>query len=224
VKTFKITRRFFISFAAALALVALAHAFLPPAVRALYPGRESSAASPFRQFDRYQKAQAVSRREVEIMKGGKHYKRLQMVADYAVIDEPWLVDVKESKLADSTAVIGVVVEGQSFAFVKDALYWPSQHIVNMVVEETPISVTYCSLADCVRVLTRDDAQPIDLQVGGLDVDNRLVVTLDGERYSQLSNALPLEDHEFEVTTLGDWKQRHPNSKIYEQPTWLWRDS
>jgi hypothetical protein len=66
----------------------------------------------------------------------------------------------------------------------------------------------------VRVLSRDGDAPIPLRVGGLDVDDQMVLLLDGQRYGQESAAIPLCDVPFERTTLGKWKAKHPHSQIY----------
>lgn len=147
---------------------------------------------------------------------GEHHKPLQMVVDFPGIKDPKLISLGATKLTDTEIVIGVAIEGEAYAFARRALLGPSQHIVNFVINSTPVSVTYCDLVDCARVLTKQDNNDlIDLHVGGLDCHNQMVFLLNGIRYGQSSEAIPLEDLPFEKTTLGDWKARHPKTMVYE---------
>ena len=78
----------------------------------------------------------------------------------------------------------------------------------------PISVTYCDLADCVRVLTSESrGYPLALDVGGLDANNKLVLLYGEEMYPQASQRLPLPDYPFYRTTWGQWKSQHPDSQV-----------
>lgn len=147
--------------------------------------------------------------------GSEHHKPLQMVLDHPGVTKPKFANARSTKLPDDESVIGVVVKGKAFAFAREALLNPDEHIVNLLIDDTPISVTYCSMRDCARVFTRESgAEPIDLHVGGLDVSNQLVYLLEDTRYGQTSEEIPLEDFPFEWMTFGEWKQQHPDTLVY----------
>jgi hypothetical protein len=83
-----------------------------------------------------------------------------------------------------------------------------------MLNDTPFSIAYCDLKSHVRVLSRAGDTPIPLRVGGMDVDNQMVLLLDGQRYDQGSPEIPLQDVPFEKTTWGKWKARHPETLVY----------
>lgn len=145
---------------------------------------------------------------------GPNYKTLRMLCDTPGVDRPELLCAASADLSDSTAVVGVVIGDHTFAFDLGAMQRVESHIVNLVVDRIPVSVTYCDLTDCVRVLTQDSESLIPIRVGGLDVDDQLVFLLGRERYSQGSSNLPLDDHPFTRTSFGEWKRRHPTTRVY----------
>lgn len=131
------------------------------------------------------------------------------------VDVPKLSTASEINLADDSEVIGVEVNGESRAYPLHFLGDLRRQIVNDVIGDTPVSVTYCAHADSVRVLTsRATGKPIDLHFGGLDMNERMICLLDGVRYQQTSRALPLADYKFERTTWGKWKSQHESSLVY----------
>ena len=139
--------------------------------------------------------------------------------DHPGIDSRSLKTLPEDYLVDSTPVIGIEVDGEPMAFVMEKMMDPKAHIVNLNFKhKKSISVTYCYLVDCVRVLAEDAEDPIPLHVGGLDVDKQMVFLLNGERYSQMSPDLPLADYPFKRTTLGNWKRLHPDTRICMPPS------
>lgn len=94
---------------------------------------------------------------------------------------------------------------------------PKHHIVNLVLNQNPVSVTYCDLVDCVRVLTDETKVAIPLRVGGFDIDNQMVFLFGDHRYGQSSDGVPLRDHAFDRTTLGKWTELHPSTVVYLGP-------
>ena len=111
-------------------------------------------------------------------------------------------------------MVGVEIAGEAFAFVLDDMANPRKHIANLHVHGKAISVTYCNLVDCVRVLTQDDDQPLALSVGGLDVNNQMVLLWEGKRYGQSSLAIPLGDYPFERMQWGEWLSQYPETRVY----------
>ena len=155
----------------------------------------------------------------DAIQGGRFHKALQTYVDHAGISQPPLQESSDVHLSDETPVIGIEVAGQAIAFISEKMMDPLAHIVNLNFDhELSVSVTYCNLANCVRVLRDASDAPIPLHVGGLDIENQMVFLYRGERYSQSSTALPFEDHPFERLTWGEWKRRYPATKVCVPPS------
>lgn len=152
-----------------------------------------------------------------VVNGGEFHKPLLLFVEYAGHQQVELKNASDADFPDETPIVGVAVGNMPCAFVLEEMEDPARHVVNLVINGTPISVTYCDLVDCVRVMTDDSQKPIPLSVGGLDIDSQLVLLLGGKRYGQLSADLPLADHPYIRTTLGDWKQRFPHTMICIPP-------
>jgi hypothetical protein len=142
---------------------------------------------------------------------------------------PNLIPAFQTKVAESSMVIGVVVHGQARAYMMLAMCMPEdaemteghdlerdikRHVVNDVIAESPISVTCCDISGCVRVLTAEgQSEPLALRVGGRREDKMLLL-YEGQRYVQEDEAIPLHDVAFTVTSWGQWKKSHPSSLVY----------
>lgn len=153
-------------------------------------------------------------REAMPLPAGRFHKALRMRLDFPGIVQPELEDVADVGLTDPTPVIGIEVDGAAVGFVIEKMKDPKAHIVNMNFDQKKsVSVTFCDLADCVRVVSAASDKPLELHVGGLDIDQQMVYLFKGERYGQMSADLPLEDYPFQRTTLGQWKKQHPKTLI-----------
>jgi hypothetical protein len=152
---------------------------------------------------------------------------LDVEIDRPGIENPPLVDAQDKRVANSLNVIGVVVNGRAFAYSVKALSVPpdfrdfselcayaQRHVVNQLVGDTAVSVTYCDITKCVRVLTKDkQSRVLPLGVRGAS-HGKLVLAYANRPYVQDSPKIPLADHPFELTFWGDWVSRHPTSQIY----------
>ena len=160
---------------------------------------------------------AAAAADERAMKGGRFHKPLRRVADFPGIVEPELHKVDEVRLPGETMVVGVEVDGVACAFVLGSMQDPTQHIVNTMINNKPISVTYCNYINCVRVLSDDSETSIPLNVGGLDIDNQMVLRLHGERYGQESRELPLADYPFARMSLDEWTHLHADTQVCNLP-------
>ena len=156
-------------------------------------------------------------RQIRESGGGKFHKALMMHVDFPGLEQPILHDLDEIDLPDSAAIIGIEVDGEACAFVLSRMVDPKTHIVNMTMNQKAISVTYCDLTDCVRVFSDDSATRIPIHVGGLDTDRSLVLLSQGIRYGHMSSHLPHDDYPFARMNLGDWKRKHPGTKVCVPP-------
>lgn len=150
-----------------------------------------------------------------VVEATEHHKAIRETVDYSPVTKPTFVDAVDSVMPDDSELIGVVIEGVPYGFLKLGLANPTRHIVSVVLQGRPLAITYCDLSECVRVFqSTESEQPIELHVAGLDADYGMVVSIDGTRYAQKSEAIPLSDFPFEITTLGEWKKRYPRSHVY----------
>jgi hypothetical protein len=152
----------------------------------------------------------------ELQNGGEHFAPLRFAYDLPGVDNPELLDSREAPIADETKIVGVEINHEAYAFSLATMDAETHHIVNCLDGETPFTVTYCPMADCVRVLTRENSELIPLRLGGLNDQDMMVVLLEGIRYDQNSTGLPLKDHAYSRTTFGEWKKLHPQTKVFNE--------
>ena len=131
------------------------------------------------------------------------------------IEAPEMTAAAETKLAADDRIVGVIIGEQPRAYSITAMSDMAAHVVNDVVGDTAVSITYCDRTDCTRAFTFDTSgNAIHLSTGGF-MNGEMALRLDQEMYSQTSPDIPLQDHEFEVTTWGEWIQKHPNSLVFD---------
>lgn len=174
------------------------------------------------QYEVYQHRVLVQQDEAELVASGNDdHINLRTVMDSPGVDNPPMSTLESADLPDHTRVIGIEIKGSAACYVVSAMVDESKHIINTVIKETPVSITYCPLVDCARVLTSPgetqpgSAAPIKLRLGGLDSQNQMVFKYGDVRYGQSSIKIPLADVPYESTTLGEWRRQHPNSKIFK---------
>lgn len=132
--------------------------------------------------------------------------------------------VGRAQLGDDEPVVGVEVAGNARAYALAALGQPMNHVVNDVIGDRPVTVTYCDLRDCVRVFSGDGTKPLDVRAGGYD--RGLLLVADGARYHQESGAAvgaddpksPYRPVEFVRTTWKEWRAAHPHTDVVTDPS------
>ena len=130
------------------------------------------------------------------------------------IRTPPTVAAHDAELADDARVIGVSVGEHHRAYAVSALSTMGSHVVNDLLDESPISVTYCDQTDCARVLTSAErGAPVDLSVGGW-VGGQMALQYQNAQYPQSSSRLPLADFPFTVTTWKVWRDQHPGTDLF----------
>jgi hypothetical protein len=150
--------------------------------------------------------------------------------DVLGVCRPSLIAASQTEVAESSKVIGVVVNGQARAYLMSAMGIPGdalseesevdlewylkRHVVNDVIADSPVSITYCDLSQCVRVLTsQGQQQPLRLRIGGIS-EGKMLLLYEGQRYEQSDDAIPLQDVSFTVTSWGQWKNEHTLTLVY----------
>lgn len=147
------------------------------------------------------------------------FQRLQQPA---AIDNPVIIkSPKPSAIGENARVIGIVVEGTARAYLVDSfVYNPGLsatgagvHVVNDVINNRPISITYCDMLDCTRVFSDSGTNRLEIKVVGFK-DNSMMLGVDGKYYPQTSKKIRFGDFPYEDTTWKKWLQSHPNSQLY----------
>ena len=129
-----------------------------------------------------------------------------------------------NNLRDQDLVIGVVVNNKPKAYALSAVHAPDKHVYNNMQGDAPVTVTFCDLADCVQVFTRDGAdKPLDVKIEhGASKDRKMVIKVDGKLFHQstLESAdpsatpFPLKTIPFTRSTWGEWRKLHPDSELF----------
>lgn len=149
---------------------------------------------------------------------GRHHDRLAVLSNLPGVTQLILKPADESQVPLDETIVGVVIDDEAYAMPLACLSEPTTHVVNLVINGKPISATYCPLSDRVRVLSGSSGnRPLELGVGGIDVNNEMVLKLNNERYAQLSKALPFDDYPFVRQSLRVWCESHPQTIVYEGP-------
>lgn len=130
------------------------------------------------------------------------------------LKEPKTFAVNEVDLPDDHEVLGITVGTTARAYAVKDLSRVTTHVVNDVLENSAVSVTYCNRTDVARVFSdRESAKPIDLSLGGW-LNNEMLIMLDGKFFSQEAKDVPLKDLAHQRMTWGEWKFLHPDTTVY----------
>jgi Protein of unknown function (DUF3179) len=138
------------------------------------------------------------------------------------IPTPPTAEAADAPLDDTAEVIGVSAGGKHRAYVVRAFEPMACHVVNDLLGDVPVTVTYCNRCDCAHVFTCD--QPgvaLDVVLGAW-VDGRMVLRWKDVFFMQQSGqpmgieeadaVLPTYPHE--RTTWKAWRTAHPDTDVY----------
>lgn len=136
----------------------------------------------------------------------------------------------ETTLADDTAVVGVIVAGKPRAYNLGVFRWPNFCVVNDLINDIPITVTYDEAGKKIGVYTdRYRGSPLELENGGhISTDGkggelRMMLNLKEVFYLQASGEpadksdptiKKLSTYPFEQMSWKEWKETYPNTEIY----------
>lgn len=138
------------------------------------------------------------------------------------VRRPAVRSAADAGLADSAPVVGVVIAGKARAYSLAAMSSMSRHIVNDLVGEVPVTVTYCDLHRCLRVFTDEEKRDaLEMSQAGRGTDG-LLVMYGGMSYSQATGQppvagappLPLRTLPHEEMTWKAWREKHPETEVY----------
>jgi hypothetical protein len=132
------------------------------------------------------------------------------------ISDPEFLDPDAVDLPPSEPIIGLVVDGEPRAYVRKSLSGiAKRHVISDQAEEGRITVTHCDLSSCTRVFVEPTGEKLkDIRVGGLKENSTLELLIDGQRYPQRDQKIPLAEFPFVETTWERWLADHPQTKVY----------
>lgn len=118
---------------------------------------------------------------------------------------------EKAGLEDDAEIIGVSVEGQTRAYLIDAMIrGPTSHVVNDILAGRPVSVAYCPVMCGAQVFTSaTSAVPLALGVGGWKAGKGMILQLRGVDYALTDgknltdpqgSSLPYQRMDYEKTT------------------------
>jgi hypothetical protein len=136
--------------------------------------------------------------------------------DVPAIENPPLEYAAEVALDDEAIVIGVVVNGEARAYLRDAFAMnPRLHVVTDSVDSTSLAITHCDRNGCTRVFTGPElTEPGSIRVGGWRVDQTLRLIVNEQEYSQTSPEIPLAEVPFLELPWGMWRELFPDTLVY----------
>ena len=137
--------------------------------------------------------------------------------------QPLVVDPLNVPWKNEDEVVGVTVNGQSRAYLVEALSRPDYHIINDLIGLVPVSITYCNINRCAPAFTQEGAKRrLDIAIGGQHNLRELLLFVDGARFHQDnlkpyepghgSASFPYQHLPLTVTTWGKWKTLHPDTR------------
>jgi hypothetical protein len=139
-----------------------------------------------------------------------------MKYDLPPIQRPVMLHASDVNLQDGHIVIGVLVNAEARAYLRDAFeVVVRRHVVLDSVQSRSIAVTHCDRSRCTRVLASPRPnEPLDVRVGGWRSDQTLALLVQGKEYSQKSSEIPLDEIPFTETTWRIWRKQHPDTLVY----------
>jgi hypothetical protein len=139
------------------------------------------------------------------------------------IKTPEVVPAAKANLKDDASVIGIEANGRYRAYSEAAMTGMTSHVVNDLIDNIPVTVTYCDLANCARAFTGSQrGKPLEVSTGGM-VDGNLALRIGtiwikqptGETmFGDGSAKSPLQDFPITRTTWKVWRERHPDTDVY----------
>ncbi|MGD9534822.1 MAG: DUF3179 domain-containing protein [Candidatus Nitrosocosmicus sp.] len=146
------------------------------------------------------------------------------------IDNPKFVTVGQANsfLSDTDLILGFTIKNETRGYPLQILVW--HEIVNDVVGETPIAVTYCPICFTNQIFNRTltNGQTLEFGTSGKLYNSNLVM-YDRNTNSLWSQAMAqsiagelsgvkLERIPFDLAYWKDWKQLYPKSQVLSQET------
>jgi len=128
--------------------------------------------------------------------------------------DPVTLAAKEAQVDVKELVIGITVGDEHRAYIVHAFAPLGQKVINDLINEIPVTVTYCDIYERARVFTsRERGEYLTVGLGGWR-NKEMFFYFDNIRFGQSSMNAPLPDYPYIITTWGEWLEVHPESRIY----------
>jgi len=134
-------------------------------------------------------------------------------------------------IADNEVVLGVVHGGEAHAYKRDQISRP--HFFNDTVGGKSMTVSYCILCNSAMAFKAElNGRPLDLKCVTAYNNNIIyydpasgnyVQQMDGAVFHGPDKGAELEGHPVIQSSWGEWKQLHPDTKLYYAPSATLRD-
>jgi hypothetical protein len=119
-----------------------------------------------------------------------------------------------AELESSEEIIGVSVGDVHRAYVCTAMGPFDNKVINDLIGDVPVTVTFCNRTFCARAFTaKGRSEPLTVQLGGWS-GKAMYLSIDGRMFTQDSDEIPLDDISLEKSTWGEWKAAHPEGDVF----------
>jgi len=127
---------------------------------------------------------------------------------------PVTLTAQQAQVTATEQVIGVTIGEQNRAYILSAFDALGAKVINDLIQEIPITVTYCDIHERARVFTSAErGEYLTVGLGGW-MDREMFFYFDNIRFGHSSENAPLPDYPYIITTWGEWLEQHPASRIY----------
>ena len=127
---------------------------------------------------------------------------------------PVTLTATEARVTDTEQVIGITIGDEHRAYIVNAFAPLGQKVINDLINEIPLAITYCDIYERARVFTSTErGEYLHVGLGGW-MNKEMFFYFENVRFSQSSENAPLPDYPYIITTWGQWLEVHPDSRIY----------
>ena len=170
----------------------------------------------------YRMRPAVDNAKQVVLKTGGQVAQVSTPFVMPGIKQPPVLKAADAKIDDETEVIGVAVEGHPRAYVVKAFCTSTTHVVNDLLGDVPVTVTYCDKCNTVKVFTDPKrGSPLELKLGGY-MDGMLLYSGSSfyrqddlkPSFAENPTPFPYAQLPFETTTWKQWRTRYPDTEVY----------
>ena len=128
------------------------------------------------------------------------------------VRQPAHFATKDVTVPPTTEIIGVIVDKEARAYIVSDLAGMTTHVINDLIADRPVSITYCNRTNVARVFSSGTTETIELNVGGWK-QNQMLIQYEGQMFEHLSADVPLTDYPFERTSFIEWTLKHPTTRV-----------
>lgn len=127
---------------------------------------------------------------------------------------PVTLAAEQARVTETEPVIGITIGEEHRAYIVNAFAPLGQKVINDLINDVPIAVTYCDIYDRARVFTSSErGDYLNVGLGGW-MNKEMFFYFNNVRFSHSSQNAPLADYPYIITTWGEWLKVHPESRIY----------